>query len=748
MSAKTPFFKYITLLAVLVAPLFLHAEVPGDSVPVFPDANELEEVVITAKKPVIQQEADKLTYNMEEDSKAQTQSVLDAMRSVPMLSVDGDGNIQLKGSGNFKIYMNGKPDPSLDSNYKDILRALPASSIKKIEVITEPGAKYDAEGVGGIINIITTSSTRLEGYSVSLNARGGTDSAGGGVNALTKVGKVSMNLNYMYSHQFGSPSTQEQRTEYLHNDREHLYTMRMYPKQKGSFQMGSFQLAWEPDTLNLVTVNANLMGFGGHLKFGADYNMADIRGQQVWSYKGLQDYDINYTSLNASTSYQHTFPGDKEHNIIFSFLYSYGGQRTDLISQYYDLVNYTEPLPGTKSLSRYPSNEYTLQVDYTLPFLKRHKFEAGGKYIFRRNHGDTYGANEDTPGVWTEDPANTVDLRQFQDVGALYAAYTGKFSPFTIKAGLRYEYTHMGARFSTEGYDDYTRNLSNLVPNALVSCNLPGNNTVSATYQMRISRPSVEQLSPHRTSMSPLDVSYGNPALSSVRFNKVGISYSNYMLPVQVSFNADYTVSNNRIEEYTFLGEGGVLNSTRDNIGRYRGLTLFTYLAFNRVRGLRLSVSGSANYEDYRADKIDARNHGWGYNVNINANYELPLNFEVFAWGGLGDGGVGLQTTGMKYNYHGIGIAKSLLKEKRLRISLNAQGIFTPHTTYDYSKTGPDYIQYTHSRNRSWSLTLGVTWRLGNFNSMVRSVDKSIENDDVLSSGGSGVGGMKQPTNN
>ena len=147
---------------------------PTDSLP---DVEELEGVTVTAKKPVIQSEADRLIYNVDEDPAATTNSALEMMRKVPMLSVDGEDNVKLKGQENYKIYLNGKPDPTLSSNYKEVLRSMPASSIKKIEVITEPGAKYDAEGLGGIINIVTFSSARLEGYTVNIGANAGNTNA-------------------------------------------------------------------------------------------------------------------------------------------------------------------------------------------------------------------------------------------------------------------------------------------------------------------------------------------------------------------------------------------------------------------------------------------------------------------------------------------------------------------------------------------------------------------------------------------
>ena len=116
---------------------------------------ELGEVQVVADKPLVKVEADKLSYNAESDPDTKSSNALDMLKKVPLITVDGEDNVQLKGSSNYKVFVNGKPSTMASNNTKDFLRNLPASSIKNIEVITSPGAKYDAEGVGGIINIVT-----------------------------------------------------------------------------------------------------------------------------------------------------------------------------------------------------------------------------------------------------------------------------------------------------------------------------------------------------------------------------------------------------------------------------------------------------------------------------------------------------------------------------------------------------------------------------------------------------------------
>ncbi|MDD6228989.1 MAG: Plug domain-containing protein, partial [Bacteroidales bacterium] len=161
-----------SILALLAAAAPAVAQAQTDTVPVDSLADiptiELDDLVITANKTVIKSDGAKLTYNVAEDESSKGQSVLDALRKVPMVTVDAQDNIRINGQTGFKIYVNGREDTMLESNYQRLLKAMPAESVKNIEVITEPGAKYDAEGVGGILNLITETKTQRDGYSGSI----------------------------------------------------------------------------------------------------------------------------------------------------------------------------------------------------------------------------------------------------------------------------------------------------------------------------------------------------------------------------------------------------------------------------------------------------------------------------------------------------------------------------------------------------------------------------------------------------
>ena len=232
------------------------------------DSKQLGEVTVTAQRKLVKVELDKLTYSLDEDPEAQTSNTLDMLRKVPMITVDGNDEIQLQGSTNFKIYVNGKPSNMMNNNPADVLKSMPASSIKNIEVITDPGSKYDAEGVGGIINIITTKNA-LQGYTGTIRANASTlGSFGGGGYVSMKAGKFGITANYGYNYR-NSPwndtysMRDEEEAKYQQGDEtftrpSSLLNEHGRSKNKGPFQYGYLEGSYEIDTLNLLSVGVNL----------------------------------------------------------------------------------------------------------------------------------------------------------------------------------------------------------------------------------------------------------------------------------------------------------------------------------------------------------------------------------------------------------------------------------------------------------------------------------------------------------
>lgn len=730
---KKRIIRTVFASAALIAASVSYAQEPvyTDSVPDNIDNELLDEVVVTASKPLVQTKADKVIYNMDEDASAQTATVLDALRKVPMVSVDADGNIKLKGEGNFKIYMNGKPDPSLSSNYKDLLKAMPASMIKKVEVITDPGAKYDAEGVGGIINIVTESQSKLEGYSATFSFTGGSRMLNGGVNAMAKLGKVSMNLTYNHAYNMSQGGVTQESSQYYFTDPvNYQYRMKSKIDVNNNFDFGGLQAAWEPNASNLFTVNANLFNVSVPFNTTIDYEMLSKTGERQWSYKSKTDMDVRYLNYTVGANWQHNFRSP-DHNLVFLYQYNRNSRRDDRTYIYYDYDNYNGIVPDIRTEVKYPDNEHTFQVDYTYPFLKNHILETGAKYIMRRNYGDTRESTSPDGINWEYDAANSVEMTQHQDVAAVYAAYTGKFANFMVKGGVRYEHAHLSSKFHTPGHENFSQDLNDVVPNLLLSYTMPDYSSVSLSYQMRITRPGLEELNPYRKQESPLSITYGNPELISQKANNLNLTYSNFTLPVQMNITLGYSYTDKMILTYQYLGADDVSYTTYGNFGHCNNGSLFAYLAYPITNSMRVSLNGGVNYADYKSGKVGVHNHGWGWNAGANYTYQMPWKLELNLYGGAGNGGVGFQDKSSVWSYHGLGISKSMLKEDRLRISLSANNFCTPVQKYTRTIDTPEMRTVSMSKYNSWNVAVSVSYRIGSFNSRIKTTSKTIVNDDV-----------------
>lgn len=161
--------------------------------------NELEGVEIVMQKPLVKADIDKIEYDIESDPDSKSNSIIEMLRKVPLVTVDGEDNVTVNGSSSFKVYVNGRPNNMMTKNPKEVLKSMPANSIKKIEVITDPGPKYDAEGVGGILNIVTIGGG-IEGYTLTLNGNVSNRGAGGGLFGTIKSGKLTVSARYNYNY--------------------------------------------------------------------------------------------------------------------------------------------------------------------------------------------------------------------------------------------------------------------------------------------------------------------------------------------------------------------------------------------------------------------------------------------------------------------------------------------------------------------------------------------------------------------
>lgn len=708
-----------------------------------PDNETLDELVVTAKRKLVQSDGATLTYNVEDDPEASVNNTIEMLRKVPMVTVDAEENIKVNGNSNFKILVNGKEDPMLSGDVKTVLKSMPAATIKKIEVITEPGAKYDAEGTGGILNIVTFGKQSLEGFMTNYSLRLSTNNYGGSFYGRTKLDKVtaSANINYSEAIDLGYVNTNTSTSENLTSDENRYQTTDSRSKYKWNYLGGNLNLSWEPDTLNLFTVQGNV----GKNDFNST-NLQSMRLETIdlterWSLKRDFSSVSNSMWLGANASFQHTFR-KQGHHIVGSYIFGYSRNNYDNTTFTHDMAGISEEFPWRINSNDNYSRRHALQADYANPLSDKHLIEAGAKATWERSYQDSepwYGTTDENMEVRESE---RVDMMQFQDILAAYISYSGTFGKWNAKAGLRYEHTRIGLKYYIGEYAGFTSNLSDLVPNMAVSYRLGDAANLRLAYQMRISRPGLWNLNPYRNTMTINEVSYGNPDLDSERSNNLSLTYSNYGGKLGGSLSLNYARIDNSITDYQFF-EDNVLHTTYANLGHYQNAGANMNLQWSVLPSLNAGIYLSGSYIDIKADspELTASKHGWTGNYNLDIDYTFPFMLRMSLYCGGGSGWIDLQSESSGWSYHGLSLSRSFLKENTLSVSLYGSNILTPYRHNHYTQSSETSLTTSSGRSRQWQVGGSVTFRFGSLKADVRHTDAELDMMEGSASGGGGGGG-------
>lgn len=527
-------------------------------------SNELGQVEIVAQKPLVKADIDKIEYNVQDDPDAQSNSVLEMLRKVPLVTVDGEDNIQVNGSSSFKVYVNGKPNNMMSNNPTEVLKSMPANSIKHIEVITNPGPKYDAEGVGGILNIVTVGSG-LEGYTATFSANVSNRGAGGGAFGTIKSGKLTVSARYNYNYNDQprnySSGSQHVTSEAVTENSSNL-DYDGSNKGHGSFQSGSMEASYEIDTLRLVTMSFGLWGGGNKSNGSTDYIATfpeNINAAPIYSYSAFNRSKSSWYSIDGGVDYQRLFKV-KDRMLTFSYKINTRPQTSDSYTEYEidkgynpDWADYLKRLRNLHNDGEQNTTEHTFQADYTTPIGKLHTLEAGAKYILRNNSSEDDRFDADDTGKYEYNKEQSSHYKHLNDIIAAYLGYGLKVKRLSGRLGVRYEHTIQDVKYLVGRGEDFTKNFDDVVPSASIGYKLTDMSNLRLGYNMRIYRPGIWYLNPYLNDTDPSYISQGNSELDSEKSHAFNLSYSNFTQKFNINLSARYSFTNNSIENVTKL---------------------------------------------------------------------------------------------------------------------------------------------------------------------------------------------------
>ncbi len=729
------FAVFAALSAAAQEPVFTEAEL--DSILNDTIFKHLSEVEVKAIRPLVKAEIDRLSYDVQGDGDAKTSTVLEMLRKVPLVTVDAEDNIRVKGSTSFKIYKNGHPDPGISSNPKEVLKAIPASMIKRIEVITEPGAKYDAEGVGAILNIVLNDNSQMGGITGTVSA--GIDHTGSpnaSAYVTTQVGRWTTSINYgtqLRNRRANKQLSDEQR---IYKDGHQLLS-HTEGDAKVNVHYGNIESSLEIDSLNLLSLSFG--GFyynytGGGL---VNWRAIDAAGNMMYRYQQETSVPLSsYYNFNGRMDYEHK-TRTKGEALTLSYMLSTSRNKQNSENRYLESENMPVDYPGTYNHGRETFVEHTGQFDWTRPFARHNTIETGLKYIYRMNRSNTSFAYN-AEGV---DPIVT-RFNHLTQVGAAYASYTYRLDKWTARAGVRYEWSHLSGKYPDGSQKNFSTDLSDWVPSASIGFQPSMTHSLKLAFATRIARPGISYLNP-AVIESPTTLNYGNPDLSSARNYSLSMTYM--FISPKITFNIvpGYSFSNNGITSVQFTSDG-MDHTTYANTLSTRSFDLSGYAQWQIVDGTSLMVNGNVNYGRLRSKDLNLTNTGWGSFFYSQVTQQLPWKLRLTANVGEWTGGADdLYQQGKTSWFYGFGLQRSFLKEDRLTVRINAQRPFSGK----YSHYENDYVQGDYTGHQKFAFSarsfgISISYRFGSLRAQVKKTAATIDNNDVV--GGSSAGGNQQ----
>ena len=725
------------------------------------DAENLAEVTVTAARPLVRLDADRIAYNVKDDPLSKSENLQEMLRKVPLVTVDGEGNVSVKGSKNFRIYLNGKPSKMISSNPKEVLRSIPASTIKSVEVITEPGVKYEAEGVGAILNIITEQ-TSFEGYQAQVGLRGSIVQPGGGGNVFftSKVGKFGVTANY-YGGVYNFSMMPMLNTSVLtYRDTGIRLTSENTVERNKSrygYHVGGLNLTYDFNERNLLSLNVDLSSRstpGVHI---TTTRTEDSSGKLLAKDGLWADTKSSSTTLETRLDYEHT-TALKGESLTLSYQWVHTPNHSEILTdqKIFDPKNAGNILQTNRQFSQTDAafNEHTGQIDYVRPFGDKWKVEAGLKSIFRLGATESvFKVLDKISNEWVEGSLfgqhlgiSGSPMAYKQNIYGAYGNVTYRKGKVSLVAGARAEYGVQNVEFAKEPKANLHHTFLDVVPQLIATWTLADADQLKLGYNYRIQRPSITQLNPYRRQVSPLQVSYGNENLSNERVHALDATYSHYTQKFSLMLSAGYQFSNNKVEEYFFsqLDDKGnrILHQTYTDMGKMRSLGFNLFAQYVPASWVRLYMQGNLNFVTLDASgiKINGKEdygntvtRGLGGMSFVGATFTLPKNWSLGANAGIYIEPPTINLKSFWVLWNNYNVSKSFLKQ-RLTVSGWISNPFSPWRNLRIAMSSPSFTGEAHVRNYALSTGISISYSFGNLKSAIRKVSRTIENKDLMSS--------------
>ena len=718
----------------MVCLITITAQAQTDSTTVNNDSiawdKNLDGVTVTAMRQLIKQDIDRIGYDVQADEDSKTRTVMDMLRKVPMVTIDGEENIRVKGNSDFKIYKNGHLDPSLTKNAKEIFKTMPASMVKRIEVITDPGAREDAEGVNAILNIVMMDTKKMEGVTGSLSGwYKSLNSAGLGTTLTTQLGKAIVSVDYGYWNmpkKSTAHNNYKERTFVESGNKQQISSEGSNP---GYLHYGDINASYEIDSLNLLSAS-----FGGYfykidVQSEGSIAMSNALGNSLYSYtESSWVPSYNHNSWNGRLDYEHK-TRRKGEMFTLSYMLALTRQHAEQEDNYTNMQNAPFNYTGLLVNKREHFTEHTFQADYIRPLWEGHKLEVGAKYIDRRNNS-TSGQKYYHSSL----PATSTAFDHSTQIGAAYADYIYNKDKWSARAGLRYEYSYLKGSYPDGSSQDFGKRLHDWVPQASVKYQINDSQSLKLGYTTSITRPGINYLNPAVVSM-PASVNYGMPQLVSTRQQTLSLTYMYIGQRLTLQLVPHYSYYHNGIGSFIY-SQGDVRYSTYGNNLRQHRWQMEGYVQWKPFDGTTLIAN--LNFTDNYAKNTDANlsqhTDNLYYYVNLSQKLPWKLLFTAYTYGQFGHSPMNIYAYSRPWNRYAFTLQRSFLSDDRLTICLMANSPFHKDQHYKSRTTQGDIIGWGDEimAPNGRYFYISASYRFGKLKASVKKTETTIENSDEV----------------
>jgi hypothetical protein len=692
-----------------------------------PEAKKLQDVIIVSKKTLIQQEVGKLVYNVAADQDSKSSNTFDILRKVPMLSVDGDDKLQLNGSSSYKVLINGRNSSLFARNTSDVFKMMAADMVDKIEVITNPPARYQSEGLAGIINVITHKK-KVNGYNGSVSVSGDLPAAyaiGGFLTAKANKAGISVNVGNSFNQNPSAIST--------YNRIDKIVNLQLNQAgESKSDNVSTFinsEFSWEFDSLNLFTATLSNNDGKGNGESLQQVSLVNSAGAINQSYENTTTNTSKWHAYDFGADWQHQFRNNKNRLLTLSFKQVNNKNTGDNYIAVSSLFNY--PTEKNYSFNSNQFQENTWQADYVHPLFGQ-TLEAGFKSITRHNNS-VYGySNYDTSKhIYLQNLRLGNDFSYLQKISSLYLSFSLKHKDWAFTTGAKMETTNVDAEFKSSG-TLASQHYVSIIPTINLTRKFINNSSASFSYTQRIERPSLYYIDPFVDLSDPRNIYYGNDRLLPAIINAFNLSYFTFIN--QTSFTAAlfHQFTNNAIERYTTLGTDTVSRTTYGNVGKQQvsGFSLSSNISFNN---LNIAINTTGNYTRYASNIKDlpAENNGLSYTLFTYVGYRFKKGWRTNMSINYSSSNVMLQGKQSGFVSNTIAVTKSFFRNSKGNATLTISNPFQQYRRFFTVIDEPTFTQQQQSSFIVRRFTVSFHYRFGKLKEDISHKKRGIKNDDL-----------------